>query len=67
MSTQTVRTLETFAGGAATPLGFRAAGEYVGIKPEGRGLDLALIVSDLPATAAAVFTTNLAVAAPVVV
>jgi glutamate N-acetyltransferase/amino-acid N-acetyltransferase len=67
MSTQTVRTLETFTGGVATPQGFRASGQYVGIKAAGRGLDLALIVSDRPATAAAVFTTNKAQAAPVVV
>jgi len=66
-TTQLVQTLETFDGGIATPLGFRASGQYVGIKAEGRGLDLALIVSDTPATAAAVFTTNKAQAAPVTV
>jgi glutamate N-acetyltransferase / amino-acid N-acetyltransferase len=67
MSTHTVRMLETFEGGVATPRGFAAAGQYVGIKAAGRGLDLALIVSDRPATAAAVFTTNKAQAAPVTV
>ena len=67
MSTHTVRTLETFEGGIATPQGFTASGQYVGIKVAGRGLDLALIVSDRPATAAAVFTTNKAQAAPVLV
>ncbi len=67
MSTQTVRMIETIAGGVATPRGFTAAGEYVGIKAPGRGLDLALVVSDRPATAAAVFTTNRAQAAPVVI
>jgi glutamate N-acetyltransferase/amino-acid N-acetyltransferase len=67
MSTRRVRILETFTGGVATPRGFTASGQYVGIKAAGRGLDLALIVSDRPATAAAVFTTNKAVAAPVVV
>ena len=59
--------VETFEGGVATPQGFTAAGQYVGIKAPGRGLDLALLVSDRPATAAAVFTTNKAQAAPVVV
>jgi glutamate N-acetyltransferase/amino-acid N-acetyltransferase len=54
------------AGGITSPLGFRAAGVSAGIKARG-GLDLALIVSDRPATAAAVFTTNLAQAAPVTV
>ncbi|MEQ1728064.1 MAG: bifunctional ornithine acetyltransferase/N-acetylglutamate synthase, partial [Vicinamibacterales bacterium] len=67
MSTHTVQTLETFQGGVASPQGFTASGQYVGIKAAGRGLDLALIVSDRPATAAGVFTTNKAQAAPVTV
>jgi len=54
------------AGGVATARGFRAAGVSAGIKASG-GLDLALIVSDAPAQAAAVFTTNKAIAAPVIV
>jgi glutamate N-acetyltransferase/amino-acid N-acetyltransferase len=54
------------SGTVTTPRGFRAAGVAAGIKAN-HGLDLALIVSDTPAQAAAVFTTNLAVAAPVVV
>jgi N-acetylglutamate synthase/N-acetylornithine aminotransferase len=54
------------SGGITSPRGFRAAGVSAGIKAN-HGLDLALIVSDSPACAAAVFTTNLAVAAPVVV
>jgi glutamate N-acetyltransferase/amino-acid N-acetyltransferase len=61
-----VSTLETTTGGVTTPEGFRAAGVSAGIKARG-GLDLALIVSDRPATAAAVFTTNRAQAAPVLV
>jgi glutamate N-acetyltransferase / amino-acid N-acetyltransferase len=52
--------------GVAVPQGFRAAGIGVGIKPAG-ALDLALIVSDTPAQAAAVFTTNRVQAAPVIV
>jgi glutamate N-acetyltransferase/amino-acid N-acetyltransferase len=59
-------TTSTMVGGVTTPRGFRAAGVSAGIKAN-RGLDLALLVSDLPAQAAAVFTTNLAIAAPVVV
>ncbi|MEN3336949.1 MAG: glutamate N-acetyltransferase / amino-acid N-acetyltransferase [Acidobacteriota bacterium] len=54
------------SGGVTAPLGFRAAGVACGIKARG-GLDLALVVSDTTAQAAAVFTTNKAVAAPVVV
>src|SRR2546428_4751636 len=59
-------TVSTIPGGVTTPLGFRAAGVSAGIKAN-RELDLALLVSDAPAQAAAVFTTNLALAAPVVV
>ena len=55
----------TLDGGVAAPEGFRAAGVSCGIKA--KGLDLALIGSESPASAAAVFTTNLATAAPVVV
>ena len=54
-------------GGITAPAGFRAAGVHCGIKANPEKLDLALLVSDLPATAAAVFTTNLAVAPPVIV
>jgi glutamate N-acetyltransferase / amino-acid N-acetyltransferase len=53
------------AGAITLPAGFRAAGVAAGIKPE--GLDLALLVADRACPAAAVFTTNLATAAPVVV
>lgn len=53
-------------GSVSAPAGFRAAGVACGIKKAG-GLDLALIVSDTPAAAAAVFTTNKAQAAPVLV
>ena len=54
------------AGGVTTARGFRAAGISAGIKANGNA-DLALLVSDAPAQAAAVFTTNKAIAAPVVV
>jgi glutamate N-acetyltransferase / amino-acid N-acetyltransferase len=51
--------------GITAPLGFRAAGVEAGLK-HGRP-DLALVVADAPCAAAGVFTTNRAVAAPVVV
>ena len=59
-------------GGVTAPGGFRAAGVACGIKRRGPAgapapLDLALIAADEPVPAAAVFTTNKAVAAPVVV
>ena len=57
---------EHIDGGVSAPAGFRAAGVACGIKKSGN-LDLAMIVSDVPASSAAVFTTNKAVAAPVLV
>jgi glutamate N-acetyltransferase/amino-acid N-acetyltransferase len=59
-------TLSPTSGGVATARGFRAAGVKAGIKANGNP-DLALIVSDLPAQVAAVFTTNKTLAAPVIV
>lgn len=50
-------------GGVTAPSGFRASGLHCGIKASGKP-DLSLIVSDTPATAAGVFTVNLAKAAP---
>ena len=51
---------------AALPRGFRFSATACGLKKTG-ALDLALLSSDVPASAAAVFTKNLVVAAPVVV
>jgi glutamate N-acetyltransferase/amino-acid N-acetyltransferase len=51
-------------GGVTAPSGFRASGLHCGIKASGKP-DLSLIVSDVPASAAGVFTVNLAKAAPV--
>ncbi|MCS6888221.1 bifunctional glutamate N-acetyltransferase/amino-acid acetyltransferase ArgJ [Chloroflexus sp.] len=51
-------------GHVASPRGWRAAVAACGIKYANRD-DLALVVSDRPATAAAVFTTNAVKAAPV--
>lgn len=48
----------------ATPKGFRFAVTAAGFRKAGRN-DLALMVSDVPATSAAVFTTNRFCAAPV--
>ncbi len=67
MNAPSVQTLETIAGGVTSAKGFRASGISAGIKAKAGALDLALIVSDQPATAAAVFTTNRAQAAPVLV
>src|SRR5256884_1942496 len=48
---------------AALPRGFRFAATACGLKKTG-ALDLAILSSDVPASAAAVFTQNLVVAAP---
>ena len=58
-------TYTPLTGGVAAPTGFSASGVSCGIKA--KGLDLAVIASDRPASVAAVFTTNLAQAAPVMV
>ncbi len=56
--------LEMTDGGVTAPRLFRAAGLHCGIKASGKP-DLALVVSDIPACAAGVFTTSRAQAAPV--
>jgi glutamate N-acetyltransferase/amino-acid N-acetyltransferase len=45
-------------GGVCAPKGFRAGGIWCGIKAASRKRDLALICSERPCTAAAMFTTN---------
>jgi glutamate N-acetyltransferase/amino-acid N-acetyltransferase len=47
------------------PKGFRLGGLHAGIKRYASREDISLIVSDVPATAAGVYTTNLVFAAPV--
>ena len=47
------------------PRGFRLGGLHAGIKRYATREDISLIVSDTPATAAGVYTTNLVFAAPV--
>jgi glutamate N-acetyltransferase / amino-acid N-acetyltransferase len=59
-------------GSVTAPAGFRAAGVACGIKRrpatgDAAPLDLAMIVANDPVSAAAVFTTNKAVAAPVII
>jgi len=52
-------------GGVTSALGYRAGATAAGIKKTGAP-DLALVASDIPATAAGVFTTNRVRAAPVI-
>jgi glutamate N-acetyltransferase / amino-acid N-acetyltransferase len=56
--------LRQMDGGVCAAKGFVAAGVSAGVKKSGRR-DLALIVSERPASAAALFTTNRIAAAPV--
>ena len=53
------------SGGVTAADGYKASAVACGLKPS--GLDLAMIVSDQLASAAGIFTTNRAVAAPVVI
>jgi glutamate N-acetyltransferase/amino-acid N-acetyltransferase len=58
--------IKSIDGAVSAPSGFTATGIACGIKASGAA-DLALIVSERPASMAAVFTTNLAKAAPILV
>jgi len=55
------------AGGVTAPAGFSSAAVASGIKKKAGALDLAIIAADRAVPAAALFTTNLAQAAPVLV
>ncbi len=55
------------SGGVTSPRGFRAGATSAGIKEKaGDSLDLGILFSEVPCTAAAVFTTNKVKAAPIV-
>ena len=54
-------------GGVCAPAGFRAAGVHCGIRKNKSKKDLALIYSDAPCAAAAVYTQNLVKGAPITV
>lgn len=54
-------------GGVTAPKGFKASGIHCGIRKNKIKKDLALIVSDVRATAASVYTTNLVKGAPITV
>ncbi|NOT27830.1 MAG: bifunctional glutamate N-acetyltransferase/amino-acid acetyltransferase ArgJ [Acidobacteria bacterium] len=60
-------TVTPTTGGITAPAGFKTAGVHCGIKASPSALDLAVLTADTPASAAALFTTNLAQAAPVLV
>ena len=59
--------MKQISGGVCAAKGFRASGIHCGIRHNRTKRDLALIVSDVPAAAAAVYTTNLVKGAPLTV
>ena len=59
--------MEIIQGGVCAAKGFQASGVHCGIRHNRIKKDLALIVSQVPATAAAVYTTNLVKGAPLTV
>ncbi len=63
----TTSTIVSVEGGVGAPLGFRTAAVHAGVKKTAGALDLAVIAADAPVSTAALFTTNLAQAAPVLV
>ena len=56
--------MEFIEGGVAAPKGFKCGGIHCGIRKNKEKKDLALIVSDVKANAACVYTTNLVKGAP---
>ena len=59
--------MKIISGGVCAAKGFKANGIHCGIRKNRTKRDLALIVSDVRATAAAVYTTNLVKGAPLTV
>src|SRR5688572_27579237 len=66
-STAPAFTTTSIDGGVTAPEGFTSAALHCGIKAKSGALDLTIIATDAPASAAGIFTTNLAQAAPVLV
>jgi glutamate N-acetyltransferase/amino-acid N-acetyltransferase len=58
--------LKIIPGGVTAPKGYRAAGLHTGIRKNKMKKDMALLVSDVPANVAGVFTLNTVQAAPVI-
>ena len=59
--------MKMISGGVCAAKGFKANGIHCGIRHNHSKKDLALIVSDVPATAAAVYTQNLVKGAPLAI
>ena len=59
--------MKIISGGVCAAKGYKAGGVHCGIRRNPGKKDLALIISDCPANAAAVYTTNLVKGAPILV
>ena len=59
--------MKIIEGGVCAAKGFKANGLHCGIRPNITKKDLSLVVSEVPASAAAVYTTNLVKGAPLTV
>ena len=62
-----IKMIKTVTGGVCAAKGFKANGIHCGIRAGKTKRDLALIVSEVPAATAAVYTTNLVKGAPITV
>ncbi len=70
MTTSTIQgatSIVAASGGVGAARGFRSSAVHAGVKKAAGALDLAIIAAERPVSAAALFTTNLAQAAPVLV
>ena len=59
--------MKKIQGGVCAPIGFKANGVHCGIRKNKTKRDLSLIVSDVRAAAACVYTQNLVKGAPILV
>ena len=59
--------MEHISGGVCAAKGFRAGGVHCGVRKNRSKRDLAMILSEVPASAAAVYTSNLVKGAPIYV
>ena len=59
--------MQHISGGVCAPMGFKAGGIHCGIRKNRVKRDLSLIISEVPASASAVYTQNLVKGAPIYV
>ena len=59
--------MQLINGGVCAPKGFKAGGVHCGIRKNRVKRDLSLIISEVPASASAVYTQNLVKGAPIYV